>query len=420
MASQTTTTTTAPDLVVARDPVVPRFKWEDAPIELVDCIARFLRPEEKAVLALTNWTLRTKLDATSGTNGDVFKMPTPEAKYNLLLLLSRDGSYLPRKILCQWCRLFHDPTPTDDWTAERGPTLRMSPRRACERFTTHKNQTEGSVALPWRLHYNQVMAVMRCHRFGLALNPGGWQPGDLSQLHVEPTVVTEQGHKLATRHRYHIADNRLLLVTERLLWLGKRQSDIAILESLSEVSQMLKGVSPAGSKPSDFWRRNALCPHLTWPEVYPHVFQNADKDIGPDCLLESWTSTENLKKVEQVQFCKYCYTDFALGFLSMPRLVEEGQGPPSPTPAVNVCVLMTWKCLGTGLTVKDNQWRTHLCDHRGVEIVTSPIVRSQVTPSDPSPFRLDRTLRFSDNQHATAKGTPVTRFEKKRVLELWD
>lgn len=339
---------------------VPRVRLEHVPTEIILHLATFLRPEEKAVLALTSKTMLRKLDP----DGQVFRLPTPEARYNLLLHLSRDGACLPR-ILCQWCRLFHDPRPSPGWSAAR--QVGTLGGRACEQYTTRKDQVEGSVFLPWRLHYNLVMAVMFCRRQGFDTSQ---HMEYLNQLGKEELLVTEQGHKLMTRHRFRINGECLYLKTEKLIWLGKRQTDLAIVESISEVSRMMEGegantgsgtttTNNTNSPASAAWKRNHICRHLNWVTQFPQVFAlpiNYPGQLGPGRRLDIWklpsTDEQNLTKYNK---CICCSTDYCMRFIRMPDTIGGVQGPP-----VEICVLTTWKTLGTGLTVNENRWNGHM------------------------------------------------------------
>ena len=336
------------------------MKLEGIPTEIVlNGVAKYLRPEEKAALALTSKTMRSKLDA------DVFNLPTPVARYNLLLHLFEDGMFFP-KILCHWCRKFHNPAPNDSWKwADSNP----SQQRPCQAFGANRdNHEEASVVLPGKLHYNLVKAIMHFYHRGIRHRyTPDWLDYDTQ------TIVTDDGHKLKTRYRYSIIHSNLFLKTEKLVYLGKRQSVPAILESISEITKTIR----AGTGVEYYRKQNSICCHKKWVHEYPDIFdedpadqheENSDykypvpPQVTPLVRLARWAGGPLGERAsnELTQYpilgnrCNDCYTDFSAAFVRMPDIVGmTGR-------RVDVCVLTTWKDLGTGLTVTDNKWQSHL------------------------------------------------------------
>ena len=338
------------------------IRLEELPTEIILRIAAFLQPDQKAAMALTCKAMLGHL----GTG--VLVNLSPDDRYKLLLHLAEDGMYLP-DILCHWCRIFHSPMPTPGWSvvSYTDPANRIPP--ICESFTKYTEQKESSIALPWRLHYNLVMAVMFCHRRGFEF----WEPHHLD--HDGRTIATKQGHKLKMRYRFKISHGNLILKTEKLLYLGNQQGDVAILQSIAEITEMLNSRSGWDGLPApqmDCWERDKVCRHSGWTRSNPHIFDTVGFDndseredmdqITPMTRLTNWTAVKGLEdKTTQIKWCKRCYTDLAIALIPMPASNGAGGSiDPSPRRNVNICVLTSWKNLGTGLTITDNMWNSHL------------------------------------------------------------
>ena len=88
-------------------------------------------------------------------------------------------------------------------------------------------------------------------------------------------------------------------------------------------------------------------PHCPWTEGPFNKLSQEDK----------WQSAINL-----VSGCKFCQTDFSLAMVSLPPSPAGYQGGGTET---NICVMTSWKDLGTGLSIKDIKWQSHLCRNRG-------------------------------------------------------
>ncbi|KAK5657425.1 hypothetical protein OQA88_2997 [Cercophora sp. LCS_1] len=296
------------------------------PTELLLTITTNFHPEETASLALTCHTLLHKLGATS------FSLQSPQ-KYNLLRLASKDGIY-PHLIVCPLCHVFHTPFPLDWWRRAVGDQISM---RLCE-TSWHSNKSESwdtieiiSPELPPQTHFNMVAAVMRCHRFG-------W-PGFGPEVLNSGDRVEIGGWRIHRYHDFGIRGGHLLLKAERLVWLKEGENLAEAVEILSKAVAEKKG-----------WKFEAFCGHLMWA-----------RDVGvlKGGCVAGWEggimegecgecNRDHGKEIGRVKTCGKCYTDYAVAFVDMP----DGKG--------KVCVLTTWKDLGSGERLESPEWRSHL------------------------------------------------------------
>ena len=320
----------------------------------------------------------------SGKPNDVFAAlkssdPQDEAEYRFLLYLARDGMYLPDYALCQWCRKLHSPFFS---TASGGSwsdlVIDSSQRRPCEQFTAWASEDRFSPVLPSRLHYNSVMAVMlshqirqRCSSSTDSIIPRRWPLLTPSALDHDETI-TGQGYRIRVLHTFAIPPSgvykdNLLVKSEKLIHLRKRQTDAAVMESITQLTDAMMDISDHISGWGGFndsgWEEpdpsHSICLHKgsdgghTWLSRFPRVFM-------PPSLLSSSSSSSNSKKKILTQSqclgnwsswppklwsngrivsCRVCFTDFALSFVRGPASEVTGAGGSGGS--INVCVMTT-------------------------------------------------------------------------------
>jgi len=341
-------------------------------------IGNYLRPEELAVFALTNKAIHQALGPS------VFTTLDPEQRYRLLLYLSKDyHAYLP-DIFCHWCQIFHSPKPT----TETGGAENQDPiqnfvvvgrtQRKCEAFTDAEPSNPAAMAtsvyLPQGVHFNMVRAIMQCHAQGIQ---DCWLPRDLVPSNNNPIILhTEQGnHKMRISYDVKVSTDgkNLILKTNRLIYLDKRQTAAAVLESVKEVTDWMEkekeedttgattchtaGDEVGGRESHHRWLRNQICAHRRWTSTYPETFVNQDykyavvsaADRADEWTVQKQPRTRDLQK--SVYSCRLCHTDFSSAFLPIPGGRGEG----------NMLLLTSWKDLGTGVhSVFDEKWQSHL------------------------------------------------------------
>jgi len=215
-----------------------------------------------------------------------------------------------------------------------------------------------------------VEAIMFCHRNNVADNTS-WLPE-----HLVPTKTlyfrSDTGnHQIRHRHEAKISPSgkTLLLKTETLVHLGKRQTSMSILESIAELTQWMS------SNPR---LHDNVCEHFAWTRCMAnkHIFiTEGTRAIRPSAYIEQWTScpNENAKdrkktgedekkaRIGPVRICDQCYTDYAYTFLPIPRAGAGTTDEDAEGEGEGVMLLLTtWKDLGTGLSVRDDRWQSHL------------------------------------------------------------
>ena len=306
----------------------PGWSMETIPIKVVFCVTAYLPPESHAALALTSRTMLSRL-------GNRCLKLEPSSRYNFLLLLSKDGMYLP-DILCPFCRVFHTPSPqflVAMWREDGHQDYKDV--RECASRDWVRGPPVASPYLPAHVDFNIIAAVMSCHRhkfpaFGpetLASNGKAFNEG--CRFHID--------------YNFRVMGGQLIMKTEKLILPGMGKEG-GILDGVREVAKVL------GAQP---WRLGKCCAHINWLDQYPYVFTGArcrwcHKYIwthrlsfsGCVCVLRS-------KARFEIGICRFCHTDYSLGFVDLPH----GRG--------RLCVMTSWKALGPGISPVD-EWQSHL------------------------------------------------------------
>jgi len=150
---------------------------------------------------------------------------------------------------------------------------------------------------------------------------------------------------------------------------------MAILESLAELTEQMNEMEETSGWVA--WKRGQICPHMNWVFDYFTVSSPAKGRDGnyistdvydasyasPLTRVWSWTNKGGCGRGggRLVRECHYCHTDYSLAFVSVPDYFRGSeQGPPRAKGyGGNVCVLTSWKNLGTGLAIDDEKWRSH-------------------------------------------------------------
>ena len=349
----------------------PATKLHDLPENVVQRIAAYLRPEERVLFALVNKTIYNILKA----DAKIFDLE-PNDKYSMLLYLSKDKS--PRRltmVLCHWCRKFHSPVPTLEWSLQwatpSSPPNYTDASRACEMASK-----SGTPTLPWLLHYNMVKSAMLRH----ANYPGSVPPPRPSHMDSESTI-DRNGIKILIRHRYHVSldGKSLLLKTERLIHLVNRQNESAVMDSIAKLTALMY------QNRATAWEVGHICPHEWWIANYPETFEDREarkkcqeaNDETPQSRARRWSAKPDTnlngspgRKFERtdVDHCPYCHTYHNVSFVPIFRTVTasstNARAPFRREAAFshhgNVCVLTTWKNLGSGQSPNDVHWLTHV------------------------------------------------------------
>ncbi|KAK3942934.1 hypothetical protein QBC46DRAFT_424063 [Diplogelasinospora grovesii] len=304
---------------------------EIIPLEIVQEIAEYLLPEAKAALALASRTMLYRF----GT--EALKLGLP-SRYNLLLLLSKDGIWL-QDILCPFCYVFHAPFPIPAWPS--GPHTNT---RACqtEKADGKRKPWEQAISSPWlpaHVTFNTVAAVMRCHRH----NSTAYMPETLAS-----SDKFEIGDcKVHCYHDFRIVNGHLLLKTEKLVLPCKGKAKTT--NAFSQVQAILQ------IPQNEAWKLNEGCVHINFI-LGGHVVLNNQPEFDINAIQHTCASSHAMPCFKCswvgkrcVFYCWSCYTDYSLGFVDLP-----GNGG-------RVCVLTTWKDLGSGECIKNREWQSHCC-----------------------------------------------------------
>ena len=355
---------------------------ETIPSDIISKIAQLLSPVDRACLALVSRSLLSSFGGSPSNSKHVFGDLDDESRYNLLLYLSGDGMYICDHVLCQWCRKFHSPWPTSTWGADAALLhySKVTDRpvdetwRQCEQYPGHWQCLNFSIVLPSALHFNMVKFWMFRDKMLSVIGDVPREP----LMTYNQTYSLPGGHELFSQNTFKIVKVgrkskqvcNLIVKTETFIRLGRTQNDEAIMQSISEVSKALTNTSvhdvfiPYSVK--------KICQHYCWYS-FADVFEDADGTyysafLGPRHVKVSPMSRRNMwvrshdtqerraKKVKKdygnynnIRQCDKCHTDYALSFLPRPEKEKTG-----------VCVLTTWKNLGTGQSVSDDKWQSHL------------------------------------------------------------
>lgn len=325
------------------------------PTELILKISGYLRPETRAALALTSRKMYRILGSDSVSSLD------DESKVELLYYLEKDGRLFPN-ILCEWCFEVHSPFPSPDWTIG---VANDGSERECEEFTNWDEEKASSLSLPWRLHYNTISAVMEGHR-------NGWNGLEAEKMGYTETATGPNDRdwlRIRIQYTYKIVKGSLVLKTERLVPIRSTQNPKAVFDCMRSVSEWMvgnmerKGASDQARAKVN-WQLNKICVHRGWVDSgYDCFLSDSESEkvltnlrVSPWKRIQMWTDRAATEKPGRVAPCPHCYTDYALAFV--PAIQDrEDRG--------NVCVLTTWKDLGTGLSICDGKWQTHLMDRAG-------------------------------------------------------
>jgi hypothetical protein len=350
---------------------------DSLPTELMQDIASYLPSESQAALALSNKkTLYMLGSATLKLSG--------QAKHRLLLLLAKDGLY-PDDIPCPFCLRFHSsPEISNPWGSQTCEGRRLTAPRDCQvcfcsvaptraLYNMPRAQKAISTFLGPRVHFNTVAALMRSHRLG-------------RKKEMPPTreiMPTRTGNILRCED-FRIVNGHLLLKTEMLL----------LPHSTNQLSDDVRHM--VDSIYEDAWTAHA-CGHSTWLDLYPEVLglahpsqleivkhktclwthENSCSECGIPAERQalfgcgrnslftkfcggdttgpeddSLSITKVLAGVGVVLSCEDCHTDVSLCFVD-----DLGPGR-------RVCVLTSWKDLGTGEELGEGfdsrEWHSHL------------------------------------------------------------
>ncbi len=343
-------------------PYEPRL--ESLPTELVLCIGQYLSPETNAALALTSCTMLQKL-------GHGTLQLDSTCRYKLLLLLSKDGMYLP-DVLCPFCRIFHSPLPKPTWAWEHWEWN----MRVCEDMKLAGwGHCEGHMLLPRQVHFNTVAAVLRCARH----NSTAFKASMLDSCNK----IQRFQSKVHIYYDFRIADGHLLLRTEKYILPSKNANET--LGALPVVRETMK---------DNPYKLDGICFHHVWTWEQPGVFDTPKCPnivcIGPRNPVCAWTHKRCICYASWVKIveCRFCYTDYRIRFVDLP----DG--------GARVCVLTTWKDFGPGESNDDPEWRSHTIYRRktepirGSKIGGGPICKAfeKKSPSKYRPAIPRRTL----------------------------
>lgn len=246
-------------------------------------------------------------------------------------------------ILCLGCHVFHPP---------RIPVASDRYLDCNKDLLAHDDCDElqllNSHLLPIQLHFSFLAAVMRSHRHGWTTYTTGILSSSY-RLYQQPSPVYIN-QNASSYPRYYsytickIVDGRLLAKTE-----------ISMVPC-----EDLKGLADAACIPSllkflhESELRECICLHHWWTVYYDYIFNERAASTRYLLKLHPDRRPPLVNNSSQVHSCLYCYTDFTLSVTDLPLNDTYRR----------VFVLTTWKDLGSGKSLNDPRWNTHLFYYR--------------------------------------------------------
>ncbi|KAF4511606.1 hypothetical protein G6O67_003387 [Ophiocordyceps sinensis] len=270
-----------------------------------------LHQVDRVSLALVNRTMLRLL------GGPSLQLPK-SSRFELLSRLERDG-VCPAYILCTQYRVFHPPG--------------LFP--ASQRSSSNKSCYVSTVYLPPYLYFNMVAAVMRCHRHGWSK----YSAEALSKSFRYEYFDESRYPRIVSTTQCQIVNGRLIAKNEILIFPCKG----------------LAGLRDAKVKVDHLFHESAenhevlqyRCSHMRWTEYKSRTSLLRDGRMwNPRPLSKDWGFLHRGRY--RVFHCPGCYTSHALSAYDLP---DDGG---------RVIAMTAWKDLGSGISIKDLRWISHL------------------------------------------------------------
>ncbi|KPM39630.1 hypothetical protein AK830_g6910 [Neonectria ditissima] len=341
----------------------------DMPPETLIEIATVLNPVDRASFALAcrqNHQVMgraLRLDAT--------------ARLQLLCRLERGGLWL-KDILCSSCCRFHPPRQDRQWTTKEGD------RECVKNGTSSRLKSSHSPFLPAEVHFDVVAAIMRCQRFGathygvdLLASRRLYSCGE-AKIGVVVSARTLRGRLFLKKEMFLFAGKTRATALHKApelmrLLLQQRQLDDICEHSrwACSVCSWIFGPDSIQAPARRPTRTQAasLFPDQDPPTRPPTQTQSQQGfDIPGQTLQEClwtheptcWTRCDASPRLQanlaRTVSCNYCPTDFKVSTLHLENTRPE-------TTWTKVLVFTSWKDLGSGGSVDDQEWQSHL-QHR--------------------------------------------------------
>ncbi|KAI8712310.1 hypothetical protein NCS52_01328800 [Fusarium sp. LHS14.1] len=331
----------------------PRNPFNILPNELLMDIADLLDPADKASFAYTDrraYFCAGKLDFLHS-----------EDKVEFISRLDREG-FMPFDILCHVCAKFHPPRGDRWWTEAEG-------QRECILDGNSEVIQQGfldSPFLPYHVYFDIVAAVCRSFR----LKNGNYIVNCLADRNVYKT----QGAKISSRTSARFCEGRfgegqLILKTENVLLL---QPGPDLSQNVANLNDLLY----------ENWWLTGACGHVSWDMIWPYIFnpeeENPDvkmynhvlsKDTTTLPVLDGWDMSSCVWEApigcwtwtvdvispfaewhcDELWTCAKCSTNFKISVVRRPS-----------DPRANAIVFTSWKELGKGVSLSDENWRAHM------------------------------------------------------------
>lgn len=298
-------------------------KLQDLPGEILNMVSKNLPVESQAALVLSSRTMLSRLGVKAIFPPWWYSYPSLGA------LLYKDRDSLPEDY-CESNREVH-------------PYF-----AGVVRFHIIKAVMDSWRAMPRRDANSQTPFILR-HRRVLHLR----DPDNQANITVE------------CHHEFYIVQGRLLLKTEKSLLLQAEQGRADPKSSMGVIGEVRKLFErdPA---------LNYCCGHKNWLEWWPTVLEPPAENSGPEhtagpspmdvCL---WTHPRGCycyrggrKPFENfcARACRECHTDISVGFSDLERRRSASGTVP------RVVYLITWKDLGCGKSILEQEWQCHFVD----------------------------------------------------------
>ncbi|KAH8802453.1 hypothetical protein F5884DRAFT_471749 [Xylogone sp. PMI_703] len=289
--------------------LLPTEALSKLPPEIICGIAKRLSPESAAILSLTCRYLFNTLEETCLR--PLMKRRRTKDFYNFLILLEDE---FPNHIACELCRCLHRVTKQE--ASQYMPKSRELDFPNCHLKTQ------------WRRRYDQdlyffsfIISRMALRQFRQGQNDVGYYLKLLSskELRLCNVSTIEWSSSLAK-----ICQNQLF-IRRQTIW------------------------TPSPTETNFSWLKN-LCAHIQMGRSYKDIHVYFSDRRSPSRKTISKFAPHRKGKNDQIFQCRYCYTEFHIGFEKLDNKSLS-------------MVCTTWHGFGEGRSGCDPKWEGHINEH---------------------------------------------------------
>ncbi|KAF5598229.1 hypothetical protein FPCIR_3251 [Fusarium pseudocircinatum] len=224
----------------------PPLTLQSLSTELLTEIVTLLAPIDRASVAFTSRWLHNLFRNATKLNGF--------DKWRFLNRLEK--SYMwPDEILCDICRIFHEPRKSlTGFTEKEG-------RRTCLlNGAAHLQRSSVSPYLSREVHFDAMVAIARSNR----LNPDALLLGEPSVQFVEPFSNDDGKLIIRLQQTVHFSPQKnILLKSQRILFPGKNTG-----RAMDKVIQGVEALHQAFQQSEEL---GSICGHAKWTDMYPFI-----------------------------------------------------------------------------------------------------------------------------------------------------